>query len=77
MNEHVNSPFSVTRRGFLAGAGGLTVMCVLPASGFSARAAAPAAGVDPNVFIHIGTDDRIRIFAPASEMGQGVMTSCP
>lgn len=76
MNKHVKSPLSVSRRGFLAGAGGLTIMCVLPASGLIAPAQA-AAGVDPNVYIHIGADDRVRIFAPAAEMGQGVMTSCP
>lgn len=75
MNEHIKSPLSVSRRGFLAGAGGLTVMCMLPAS--MRRAQAGEEGVKPNVFVHIGTDDRIHIYAPAAEMGQGVLTSCP
>jgi len=75
MNEHIKSPLSVSRRGFLAGAGGLTVMCMLPAS--ARRAKAMDGGIEPSVFVHIGTDDRIRIYAPAAEMGQGVLTSCP
>jgi len=75
MNEHVKTPLSVSRRGFMAGAGGFTVMCMLPASVRRARAGND--GLEANIFIHIGTDDRIRILAPAAEMGQGVMTSCP
>ncbi len=66
---------NLSRRGFLSGAAGLTVVCMLPAKG--ARAAGHAAGLTPNVFVTIAADDTITIFAPAAEMGQGVLTSCP
>lgn len=73
MNEMIPKA-SLTRRSFLAGTTGVTVAFALGSAG---RAFAAEGGLEPNVFVHIGTDDRIRIYAPAAEMGQGVMTSCP
>jgi isoquinoline 1-oxidoreductase beta subunit len=67
--------FQLSRRGFLAGATGLTAMIALPPRATRAQSADQALSV--NVFVNVGTDDRITIFAPAAEMGQGVMTACP
>ena len=72
----------LSRRSFLLQAGGLTL-----ALAFGARPVAiaqlpnkPPKPFDlhrPNVWVTIGADDRITLISPASEMGQGVMTSIP
>src|ERR1700723_435013 len=72
----------LSRRSVLLQAGGLTL-----ALAFAARPDAiaqlpnkPPKPFDlhrPNVWVTIGADDRITLISPASEMGQGVMTSIP
>ncbi len=78
MNEIIN----VSRRTFLKSAavlgGGFALGFYLP--GFkngSIVMAAEKAPVDPNAFIHIGTDNLVTIISNKSEMGQGVYTSLP
>ncbi|MGI9260253.1 MAG: molybdopterin cofactor-binding domain-containing protein, partial [Gammaproteobacteria bacterium] len=72
------------RREFLQGVGGLTL--VISTSGVitacsTEEAAPPIAGggtdLDPNIWVTIGTDDRVTIQYPATEMGQGTSTSLP
>ena len=69
----------ISRRGFVAGSAGLTFALAIGGgiTGRMASAAAAAGSVTPNAWVTIGTDDIITIMSPASEMGQGVMTSLP
>jgi isoquinoline 1-oxidoreductase subunit beta len=73
----------LSRRSFLLRAGGFSL-----ALAFGAQAERAAAQLSdrspngfslqrPNLWVTIGTDDRITLVSPASEMGQGVMTSIP
>lgn len=74
-----------SRRGFLAGVGGLAFAISIPLNLDPARAQARAAGnqVPPNGdgqitgWVHILSDGTVEIAAPAAEMGQGVMTALP
>jgi len=73
------SPLS--RRSFLVSAGGVSVAVTfgaLPAEVFGA-AVAPGMdkGLSPSAWVTIGADGTVSIISPASEMGQGVMTSMP
>jgi isoquinoline 1-oxidoreductase beta subunit len=72
---------AITRRDFLAGAGGLTFSFALGGSlgGASSdlQAAEPGASVRMNAWVTIGTDDIVTIMTPGAEMGQGTMTSLP
>ncbi len=65
------------RRNFLKtgamGATGLLIGFYLPGRP-EARAAAPAAPVALNAWIHVGTDDLVTIFIDKSEMGQSILT---
>jgi len=73
-----NSTSSISRRGFVQGAAGLTVAFTLDGFGRMGEALAatpPAAKL--NAFVTIGTDSSVTIICPAAEMGQGVMTSLP
>lgn len=74
MTEH-DTRLSVSRRGFLAGATGLTLSFALPLP--TGRAEAQGGMTTVNAFIAISPDGAIRIFAPAAEMGQGVQTGVP
>lgn len=69
---------SVSRRGFMGGAAGLTF--AFSCSGLVTEAAA-AMGKDAdnrlNAYVTVHPDDTITILAPAAEMGQGVMTCLP
>src|ERR1700722_2571293 len=73
----------LSRRSFLLRAGGVSLALAFGAQ--AERAAAqlsdgPPNGLSlqrPNLWVTIGTDDRITLVSPASEMGQGVMTSIP
>jgi isoquinoline 1-oxidoreductase beta subunit len=67
----------LSRRSVLFGVGGFAV-----ALGFgeapAAFAASPARGrMRPNAWVTIDADDLVTLISPASEMGQGVMTSIP
>ncbi|HMM65422.1 MAG TPA: xanthine dehydrogenase family protein molybdopterin-binding subunit [Dokdonella sp.] len=74
-----------SRRRFLATsatlAGGLVIACFVPLGGrrlFAQEGGQPAAPpMDPNAFVHIGSDDAVTIVLKHSEMGQGVWTSIP
>ena len=70
---------NVSRRKFLAGAGGLTfAFSVSPWIGGKDSVAIAASGKTPiNAWVTIGADNLVTILAPAVEMGQGVMTSLP
>ncbi len=69
----------ITRRGFLAGAAGLSFAIAIDPRGVTllpaARAQADARAV--GVWVRIAPDDRITIVTPAAEMGQGSMTGVP
>src|SRR5688500_6017258 len=69
---------ATNRRTFLkiatVAGGGLVIGAYLPVRG----ARAQTAGVfEPNVWIRIGADDKVRIMLSMLEMGQGVMTAMP
>jgi isoquinoline 1-oxidoreductase beta subunit len=69
------------RRGFLAGAlavsGGLVLAVSLPGCGRKPAATGPAAPVDLNAWLQVGTDGTVRFWCDRSEMGQGVYTALP
>ncbi|MCH7542806.1 MAG: xanthine dehydrogenase family protein molybdopterin-binding subunit [Proteobacteria bacterium] len=69
----------VTRRGFLAGTGGLTFAIVLGANGAGLITPARAKSMAQEItaWVRIAPDDVITILTPAAEMGQGSMTSVP
>jgi isoquinoline 1-oxidoreductase subunit beta len=75
--------FRLSRRSFLLEAGRFTVALGLGARPAGAIAQLPDDSPDrfnlhrPNVWVTIGPDDQITLISPASEMGQGVMTSIP
>src|SRR5262245_9301690 len=81
MNKHVKpgSPdASVSRRGFVKGAAGLTFAFTLSGSLVGRVGAALAADAAKlNAWVTIGADNTITILSPAAEMGQGVLTSLP
>lgn len=67
---------AISRRSFLVSSGGVGVAVAfgaLPKSAF----AATGSGFDATAWVGIGTDGIVTIMAPASEMGQGVMTVLP
>ncbi|MFQ5939997.1 MAG: molybdopterin cofactor-binding domain-containing protein, partial [Alphaproteobacteria bacterium] len=69
----------VTRRGFLAGTGGLTFAIALGANGAGLITPARAKSVAQEItaWVRIAPDDVITILTPGAEMGQGSMTSVP
>jgi isoquinoline 1-oxidoreductase subunit beta len=70
---------SISRRGFVAGASGLTFAFTFGAGVVGRLADAVAADGDAklNGWVTIGADNSITIMVPAAEMGQGVQTSLP
>jgi isoquinoline 1-oxidoreductase beta subunit len=67
---------SVSRRTFMVGAAGLTFGVALGLEGMAAQAA-PGSGVVMNPWVTIAADGTVAIMSPATEMGQGSMTSIP
>jgi isoquinoline 1-oxidoreductase beta subunit len=64
---------NVSRRGFMKGAGGLTLGVVLtPMLGRFASAESPV--FSPNAFVRVGADNTVTVIAKFVEMGQGSYT---
>ncbi len=75
---------NVSRRGFLAQAGGLVIAVSLPSAGRAQGAAsvlrpdtATGAVFSPNAFVRIGEDDLVTVIVHHLEMGQGSYTGIP
>src|SRR5919108_4446309 len=68
---------SISRRGFVAGATGLTFAFTVTGLGRMPEALSAEQGARLNAWVTIGTDDAITIMVPAAEMGQGVQTALP
>ena len=79
MTETMLKTAAVSRRGFMAGAGGLTFAVAATANGFTLTTAAEAktAGAEMSAWVRIAADNTITIFTPGAEMGQGSGTSVP
>src|SRR5436190_4248180 len=67
----------VSRRQIMIGAAGLTLAFTLSSDARSAVPAADATGKTVTPWVSIAADGGISIMAPATEMGQGSMTSLP
>lgn len=67
----------LSRRAFLVTAGGLGVAVAFGGAGGLKKALAQAASFTPNAWMRVAADGTVTIMAPASEMGQGVMTAMP
>ena len=68
---------SISRRGFVAGAAGLTFAFTLGGSRPRRRALGATQPTKFNAFVSIAADNTITIICPSAEMGQGVYTSLP
>jgi len=68
---------SISRRGFVSGAAGLTFAFTLGGLGRGAMALGATQQTKFNAFVSIAVDNTITIVCPAAEMGQGVLTSLP
>jgi isoquinoline 1-oxidoreductase beta subunit len=79
MTATKTSRVDLSRRRFLAGAGGLTFCVALGADGIRLvpEAQAKAAGRAVNAWVRIAPDGVVTILSPGAEMGQGSMTSLP
>ena len=79
MNAITKSAFDVSRRRFLAGAGGLSFCVALEANGFRLvpQAQALSAPSTMGAWVRIAPDGIVTILSPGAEMGQGSMTSLP
>ena len=71
---------TISRRGFVKGAAGLTFAFTLGGSMLGRMAdavAQPQTAAKLNAWVTIGADNMITILCPSSEMGQGVLTALP
>ncbi|HEY1475572.1 MAG TPA: molybdopterin cofactor-binding domain-containing protein [Pseudolabrys sp.] len=68
---------SISRRGFVAGAAGITFAFTLGGLGRGGEALGATQPTQFNAFVSIAGDNTISIVCPAAEMGQGVYTSLP
>lgn len=75
MNDIMSKTKSLSRRGFLAGTGGLTfAITVAPGLFSNGQALAADAPKEVGAWLTIAPDNSIVISSPAAEMGQGTMT---
>ncbi len=65
----------ISRRAFLISSGAAAVGIAFGA--FSKRIFAQLEPFSPNGWVRVGTDNIVTVYAPACEMGQGVMTAMP
>src|SRR5262245_48360142 len=80
MTQHIRSLHAgLSRRQVMTGAAGLTFALALGVNGRAAAAvvAGERAGKALSPWVSIGGDGTITIMSPATEMGQGSMTSLP
>ena len=68
---------SISRRGFVAGAAGMTFAFTLGGLGRGGAALGATQPTKFNAFVSIAADNTITIVCPGAEMGQGVYTSLP
>ncbi|MFZ0068676.1 MAG: molybdopterin cofactor-binding domain-containing protein [Pseudolabrys sp.] len=68
---------SISRRGFVAGAAGLTFAFTLGGMGRGGEALGATQPTKFNAFVSVAADNTITIICPSAEMGQGVYTSLP
>ena len=66
---------SISRRAFLISSGAAAVGIAF--GSFSKRIFAQLEPFSPNGWVRVGTDNIVTVYAPACEMGQGVMTAMP
>jgi len=66
---------SLSRRAFLVSSGAAAVGIAF--GSFSGRSFAQVEPFSPNGWVRVGTDNIVTVYAPACEMGQGVMTAMP
>lgn len=77
MSEMERMP-DVDRRRFLAGGSALTLMLMVDGTAAIARTkATPANTTQIGAWVRIASDDSVTIQVPATEMGQGVLTTLP
>jgi isoquinoline 1-oxidoreductase subunit beta len=77
MNQNIKQG-SLSRRGFVQGAGGLTFAFALAGTLLGRASQASAAdSARLNAWVTIGADNSVTILCPTSEMGQGVLTALP
>ena len=67
----------ISRRGFVAGAAGMTFAFTLGGLGHGGEALGATQPTKFNAWVSIAPDNTISIVCPAAEMGQGVYTSLP
>ena len=68
---------SISRRGFVSGAAGMTFAFTLGGIGRGGEALGATQPTKFNAWVSIAPDNTISIVCPAAEMGQGVYTSLP
>jgi len=66
---------SISRRAFLVSSGAAAVGIAF--GSFPSRIFAQVEPFSPNGWVRVGTDNIVTVYAPACEMGQGVMTAMP